>query len=188
MAESLRRRPAPGQDQSPGHPRPAPAVGKKSQTSGGCRGRVPMPKPMGSPGMRGQGSRSRPAPPPGEPGRILKARTPAPALSHATGKGAGTGPGPGRVNHGCQPSSGGSPPEAETGFPDHPKATGPGTDPRAAASALPPLTNRGGLLTGEKAKIIPSPCHPTGCIEYASSRAYSGPNVRVLDRPTVVPE
>ncbi len=46
-----------------------------------------MPKPMGSPEMRGQGSRSRPAPATGEPGHTLQAMSPAPALSRALRQG-----------------------------------------------------------------------------------------------------
>ena len=124
-AGSLRRRPAPGQGQRPGQPRPVRAVGKKSQTSGGCRGRVPMPKPMGSPWMRGQGSRSRPAPPPGEPGRTQSHVSRLPPCPEPPARGAGTGRAPGRVIHGCQPPSGGSPPEAMTGFPFGAKPPGP---------------------------------------------------------------
>ena len=99
MAGSVRRRRGQGQGQrrdSHGQP------GRVEEVAdfGGCRGRVPMPKPMGRPEMWGQGSKSRPAPPAGEPVNTLKASLPATRPVPRLRQGGGDRSGAGQIRHG----------------------------------------------------------------------------------------
>ena len=175
---SLRRRPSPGQDRTPGHPRPVRAVGRSRRLRGGAGGVSPCQSPWEAPGC-GAGLPESPRPATGGTRTHTQSQDPGSRPVPSLRQGGRDREGAGQVNHGCQPPSGGSPPEAMTGFHTRRRRR------RLNLVILLTMFQRGGdfpplLIGGDNSQGIDAiRIQTTEYILAAIAMRYSGPNVSV---------